>query len=92
MVATVILRSPETRFSEYNLKLDETGGISRMQRTDYPPAVGFTGEGALTQSIVRQGDSLSVEFFGEDADAARAYMAPYEAGSTAIYRYGTLAI
>jgi hypothetical protein len=80
MAATVILRSPETRFSKYTLNLDETGGISQMQRTDYPPTEGFSGEGALVQSIVRQGDSLSVEFYGENADAARAYMAPYQTG------------
>lgn len=78
MAATVILRSPETRFSKYSLELDETGGISQMQRTDYPPAVGFSGEGALSQSIVRQGDSLSVEIFGENE--TRSYMAPYEEG------------
>lgn len=78
MAATVILRSPETRFSKYSLELDETGGISQMQRTDYPPAVGFLGEGALSQSIVRQGDSLSVEIFGENE--TRSYMAPYEEG------------
>lgn len=78
MVANVILRSPETRFSKYSLILDETGGITLMQRTDYPTAVGFTGEGALTQTITRQGDSLNVEFYGENE--ARAYMAPYEPG------------
>ncbi|MDZ7806096.1 MAG: DUF2911 domain-containing protein [Gracilimonas sp.] len=79
MAATVILRSPETRFSKYSLELDETGGISQMQRTDYPPNVGFSGEGALTQSIARQGDSLSVKVYGEDGTSA--YMAPYEAGT-----------
>lgn len=78
MAATVILRSPETRFSQYTLELDDTGGITRMQRTDYPTSVGFSGEGALTQSIVRQGDSLNVQFYGEEE--ARTYMAPYEPG------------
>ena len=78
MAATVILRSPDTRFSKYTLDLDETGGIERMQRTDYPPSVGFSGEGALTQSIVRQGDSLSIDFYGENE--SRSYMAPYEPG------------
>lgn len=78
MAATVILRSPETRFSKYTLDLDESGGIEQMQRTDYPPSVGFTGEGALTQSIVRQGDSLSIEVYGENE--SRTYMAPYEPG------------
>lgn len=78
MAATVILRSPETRFSKYTLDLDETGGIERMQRTDYPPNVGFSGEGALTQSIVRQGDSLSIDVYGEND--SRSYMAPYEPG------------
>src|SRR6056297_23265 len=78
MAATVILRSPDTRFSKYTLDLDETGGIERMQRTDYPPSVGFSGEGALTQSIVRQGDSLSIDVYEEND--SRSYMAPYEPG------------
>jgi len=78
MAATVILRSPDTRFSKYTLDLDETGGIERMQRTDYPPSVGFSGEGALTQSIVRQGDSLSIDVYEENN--SRSYMAPYEPG------------
>lgn len=78
MVAAVILRSPETRFSKYNLKLDETGGIAQMQRTDYPPAVGFSGEGALTQTIVRQGDSLNIETLREDE--TRTFTAPYQPG------------
>lgn len=78
MAATVILRSPDTRFSKYTLDLDETGGIERMQRTDYPPSVGFSGEGALIQSIVRQGDSLSIDVYEEND--SRSYMAPYEPG------------
>lgn len=77
--AMVILRSPELQYSTYLLNTDETGGIEEMIRTDYDPNVGFTGEGAVKRTIVRSGDSLSVEVFNEDEEST-VYMAPYEEG------------
>lgn len=78
IVASVILRSPETRFSTYSLTMDETGGIKKMIRTDYPPVTGFAGEGAIAQTIERDGDSLDVENItgGDLTD----YKAPYKEG------------
>jgi hypothetical protein len=78
ITANVILRSPETRFSTYFLKWDETGGIQEMARTDYPASTGFAGEGAIAQTVVRDGDSLMVEVF--DDENPRSYKAPYQPG------------
>lgn len=76
--AQVILRSPETSFSSYLLKMDETGGIAEMARTDYPPQVGFSGEGKIVQTIVRTGDSLRVDILSDENP--RSFMAPYQPG------------
>ncbi len=78
ITANVILRSPETRFSTYFLKWDETGGIQEMARTDYPASTGFAGEGAIAQTVVRDGDSLMVEVL--DDENPRSYKAPYQPG------------
>jgi hypothetical protein len=78
ITAKVILRSPETRFSTYKLTWDETGGIETMGRTDYPPHLGFTGEGAISQTVTRVGDSLQVDALRNDE--MMSYMAPYEEG------------
>ena len=76
--AKVILRSPETTFSSYDLTLDESGGIQTMTRTEFPIEQGFGGEGTVVQSIERMGDSLLVET--ETDEGARTYSAPYEPG------------
>lgn len=78
ITASVILRSPETRFSSYLLIMDETGGIKKMTRTDYSLQAGFLGEGKIVQTIARDGDSLSVRVLSDENP--RAYMAPYEPG------------
>lgn len=78
ITANVILRSPETRFSTYLLKWDETGGIQEMARTDFPSSTGFAGEGAVVQTVVREGDSLMVQVI--DDEDSRSYKAPYQPG------------
>lgn len=78
ITANVILRSPETRFSTYLLKWDETGGIQEMARTDYPTSTGFAGEGAVAQTVVRDGDSLMVDVIMDEN--SRSYKAPYQPG------------
>ena len=49
-----------------------------MARTDYPASTGFAGEGAIAQTVVRDGDSLMVEVF--DDENPRSYKAPYQPG------------
>lgn len=78
ITAHVILRSPETRFSTYYLKWDETGGIEKMLRTDYPASTGFTGEGNVVQTVARDGDSLLVKVSA--TENTRRYKAPYQPG------------
>jgi len=78
ITARVILRSPETSFSSYDLSLDETGGIASMTRTDYPREEGFDGTGTVIQTVQRDGDSLRVEV--ETDEGNRNYSAPYEPG------------
>lgn len=76
--AQVILRSPELRYSSYLLKLDNSGGIEEMVRTDYEPKVGFTAEGTTAKTITRTGDSLLIELY--DDDELISYKAPYQEG------------
>lgn len=78
ITARVILRSPETSFSSYELSLDETGGIASMTRTDFSLEEGFDGAGTVVQSIQKEGDSLMVEV--ETEEGTRNYSTPYEAG------------
>ncbi len=59
--AQVILRSPQTTFTSYNLVLDEVGGIESMKTISHTLEEGFSGQGELTQSIQKVGDSLKVE-------------------------------
>src|SRR5699024_734644 len=66
IVAHVILRSPETTFSSYELTLDETGGIETMTRRVFPKEEGFGGEGTIVQTIQKEADSLRVEVEGPD--------------------------
>lgn len=78
ITAQVILRSPETSFSSYLLEMDDTGGIKKMARTDYPPQIGFSGEGKIVQTIARSGDSLRINILSDENP--RSYMAPYQPG------------
>ncbi len=78
ITAQVVLRTPETSLSSYFLEWNDSGGIETMTKTNYPPVEGFTGTGAITQTINRTGDSLRVDV--REDDQANSYMAPYEPG------------
>lgn len=78
IMARVILRTPRTTFSSYNLIMDETGGIHKMTRTDFSLESGFSGEGEIIQTIQREGDSLWVET--QTDEGVQAHSAPYEEG------------
>lgn len=78
ITANVILRSPASRFSTYELILDETGGIETLTRTDFPLDEGFDGTGTVAQTIERQGDSLMVQVV--TPEDTRRYSAPYKPG------------
>lgn len=76
--AKVILRSPETSFSSYDLRLDANGGIHQMTRTNYSIENGFNGDGNVVQRIERMGDSLSIEI--QTGDGSETYNTRYEPG------------
>lgn len=78
ITAQVILRTPRTSFSSYELLMDESGGIREMTQKEYPLASGFRGEGGIIQSIQRRGDSLRVEM--QTDEGMQSYSAPYEEG------------
>lgn len=78
ITAKVILRSPRTTFTSYDLTLDETGGIQSMTRTEYPLEEGFGGEGTVVQTVEKMGDSLLVE--RQTDEGMETYSAPHEPG------------
>lgn len=59
--AQVVLRSPETSFASYDLKIDDAGGIREMVRRDYSLEEQFSGRGEAVQTIRKENDSLIVE-------------------------------
>ncbi len=79
MNAKVVLRSPRTVLSSYQLTLDESGGIQKMITNRHDPDEGFKSEGALYQLIEREGDSLKIQI--ETSSGLRTFMAPYEEGT-----------
>lgn len=64
--ARVIMRSPELRFSSYDLVLDEAGGIQNMVRVDHPAEEGFSAAGDTVQTVEQTGDSLIVRYSTEE--------------------------
>ncbi|WP_234570918.1 DUF2911 domain-containing protein [Rhodohalobacter sp. 614A] len=78
ITAQVILRTPQTTFSSFELLLDEAGGIREMTRTDFSLESGFESEGEVIQTIHRQGDSLWVET--QTDEGLQSHSAPYEEG------------
>lgn len=64
--AKVVLRSPETSLSAYDLKIDDAGGIREMVKRDYSPEGQFSGRGEAVQTIRKENDSLIVEWQTEE--------------------------
>ncbi|MEQ9307959.1 MAG: DUF2911 domain-containing protein [Balneolaceae bacterium] len=78
--AKVVLRSPSTKLSSYELKQDEFGGIVELTETTYSTEQGFEGEGSFSRSIKLQGDSLYTELITGNGET-RTYAAKYEDGA-----------
>ena len=72
MRALVVLRTPRTSFTSYELSLDETGGMQRFTMRLHPRDQGFDGEGKLVQTVEKKGDSLIVESQTEEGIQRRA--------------------
>lgn len=77
--AKVVLRSPRTVLSSYQLTLDESGGIQKMITYRHNPEEGFDSEGVLYQLIEQDGDSLKIQI--ETSNGLRTFMTPYEEGT-----------
>lgn len=76
--AQVILRSPNTTFTSYELTMDDSGGIENMTQSEFPLSEGFRGEGTVVRTVTRMGDSLIVEMIMPEE--TRAVSVAYETG------------
>ncbi|WP_157464851.1 DUF2911 domain-containing protein [Balneola vulgaris] len=77
--AQVVLRSPRTRLSSYELILDDTGGIDTYTVRNHPLEEGFNGSSEISRSYAREGDSLITKVLTNDG-TYRDLMTPYEPG------------
>ncbi|MEQ9412734.1 MAG: DUF2911 domain-containing protein, partial [Cyclobacteriaceae bacterium] len=67
ITAKVLLRSPKTTYFEYELSLDEQGGMTSMTKYSQDPLLAFTPEGkGITQEIKVNNDSLISEALGNE--------------------------
>ncbi|MEQ9266331.1 MAG: DUF2911 domain-containing protein [Balneolaceae bacterium] len=78
--AKVVLRSPQTVLTSYELVQDEFGGVQKMTATRFNEASGFEGSGTFQQSIEREGDSLFTQYRTRSGDL-RSYKTKYQEGA-----------
>lgn len=78
--ARVLLRTPQTELTSYRLVQDEHGGIQEMTALRYEREVGFHGEGVFNHSVVKHGDSLSVDYITRSGDR-RSFLVNNEEGT-----------
>ncbi len=79
MNAKVMLRSPKTSLKSYQLIMDSEGGIQQMTTMSHAPELGFSDEGAVIQTVVREGDSLKIE--SETNNGLRTRKVAYKSGT-----------
>ncbi len=79
MNAKVMLRSPRTSLKSYQLIMDDEGGIQQLTTLNHAPELGFSDEGAVVQTIVREGDSLKIET--ETNNGLRTRKVAYKSGT-----------
>ncbi|MFY0684238.1 MAG: DUF2911 domain-containing protein [Balneola sp.] len=77
--AKVVLRSPKTTLTSYELKTNETGGIEELTMTNHDPMEGFDSTGEVARSYMKDGDSLIVSIKTNDG-SFRVIKTEYEAG------------
>ncbi|GAB5410450.1 MAG: hypothetical protein BalsKO_28150 [Balneolaceae bacterium] len=78
--AKVVLRSPTTELSSYEVKQDDFGGIIELTETTYSTDEGFMGEGSFSRSIKLERDSLYTEFVTGSGEM-RSFTTKYESGA-----------
>lgn len=79
ITAKVVLRSPRTSLTSYELKTNDTGGIEELSFTDHGIDEGFNSEGERERSYKKQGDSLVVSVKTNDG-SFRDVTTEYESG------------
>lgn len=80
MEVKVVLRSPQTQLTSYQLITDEFGGIQEMTALRYENEMGFHGNGIFHHSVTREGDSLIVDMMTRSGDR-RTFMMETEEGT-----------
>lgn len=78
--AKVVLRSPQTVLTSYELVQDEFGGVQKMTATRFNEPSGFNGPGTFQQSIEKEGDSLLTEYITRGGER-RSYKTMYQEGA-----------
>ncbi|MEO9887787.1 MAG: DUF2911 domain-containing protein [Balneola sp.] len=79
VMAKVVLRSPRTSFTSYQLKTSNNGGIEELTVTEHELDKGFSSDGKITRSYKKSGDSLVVSVRTND-DSFRIIKTKYESG------------
>lgn len=77
--AEVVLRSPKTTLTSYELKTNASGGIEELTMIEHDPMEGFNSVGEVTRSYMKDGDSLIVSIKTNDG-SFRVSKTEYEAG------------
>lgn len=78
--AKVVLRSPSTVLTSYELKQDEFGGVLELTETSYSTSEGFNGEGTFRRSIRKDGDSLFTTMMTGNGEM-RSFATKYQEGA-----------
>jgi len=79
ITAQVVLRSPRTTLTSYQLITNESGGIEELTVSDHDLNSGFKGEGTVDRSYKKTGDSLAISIKTNDG-SYRNIMTTYEPG------------
>jgi hypothetical protein len=79
ITAKVVLRSPRTSLTSYQLRTNEDGGIEEYTVTSHELDSGFNSEGTVQRSYMRTGDSLAVSVRTNDG-SYREMTSVYESG------------
>lgn len=77
--AQVLLRSPQTNLTSYELTTNNSGGIEELKYYTHTPETGFSEIGILTRSYSKDGDSLHI-VTGIDTDDIKTSTIAYQEG------------
>tara|TARA_R110002126_G_scaffold13356_2_gene58084 strand:- start:2348 stop:3469 length:1122 start_codon:yes stop_codon:yes gene_type:complete len=79
ITAQVVLRSPRTTLTSYELITNETGGIEELTVKNHTLDSGFNSDGVVERSYKKSGDSLVVSVKADDG-SYQIQKYPYESG------------